>query len=653
VGDLIRLRKARPAPVNGMTAAAKILQATVQDAPKPEAWAEDAWHFRDTTGEVRYAEMWLGNNMGRARLFAARRDSPAAEPEPLPDTHPASAYVAQLAGGIGGQSALLRAFATYLMTPGAGYLIGYAPDQRWGGATFQVRDADEIRLSPNIRTEDGRYTYDVQTGDQTNDWMNLGPNGLVVKVWRPDPQRHWRPDSPVRGALPILRELSLLTQAIESMATSRLAGAGLLPLPNDLDFPGGFEAFIEELLKTFVAPIKNRASAAAFAPFPFKVKPDHLGKIGPVHFFSPFDEHALELRNELIQRLGTAMDMPVRSLTGEQENHWGKQATAEEGTKIHVVPNLELVCDGLTKGYLTPAMLGEARLRQAMDLPEDPGMLMRATEGQEMVGADGEQILVWYDISDLTAKPDKSMDAKDAWDRIEISGDAYRQETGLSEWDPPSGDERNQRIWLKVLDNNPDPELTRAALVNLGVVEEGELPPATVATPSGGPAPQPAEEEPPAPLAPVPATEPSAPAPSREDRPEAAGVDLALVAAADAMVYRVLEKAGNRLRQAMARRSPGRRLAPDLDVAAPDVHTVCVAADLQPVDRLLDGAWDRAPVIAAQLGVPEGPLVDALDGYVRGLLAERRPHSWELLQGYLTAAPVMSPAELVLRVVAS
>lgn len=663
---MLRVRRHRRAPaaarfelppIEALTAAAQILAPTRHDAPKPAMWHPQAWAYRDTTGELQHAERWLSNGLGRARLIAARQEAPGAEPEALDDNHPASQYIAQLAGGVGGQAALLRGFGPYMLTPGVGYLCGFSPRETGGAASWQVRDSTEVRLSTAYKDGQGRYVYEVQTGDESIDWVPL-IGGLVCKVHRPDPQRRWRPDSPVRGALKILHELELLTDSIAATAKSRLAGAGLLPLPAEIDFESGWKTFVQDLIKVFTTPIKDRASAAATVPFPIKVPGQWVDKIKPVQFHTLFDEHALELLALTIQRLGTAMDMPVRALTGEQENHWGKAATSDEGVQLHLVPNLELVCDGITTGYLTPALMGEvARTDRSLDVPADladmAGMGL-AAKGSTIVDGDGQRIICWYDLSQFTTKPDRSEDAEKAYDRIEIPGEGYRQETGLSDLGAPDDAEFNKRVWLKVLEHPADATLARKALTELGVVDEADLPPAPApiqALPPGAPAePGPGDPSPPAeprqvdPAGePTPRTKPDAPAPSKAAD---AGL-LAVVAVADQMVQRALERSGNRLRQATA---SARKLNPDLDQAPHLMHCVVMAYQHRSLDVLLDGAFDRVPEVAGRLGQDPEVMGQALTAYTKGLLNSGKPHSWELLEAYLTAT--MTPAERVLQLTA-
>ncbi len=147
---------------------------------------------------------------------------------------------------------------------------------------------------------------------------------------------------------------------------------------------------------------------------------------------------------------------------------------------------------------------------------------------------------------------------------------------------------------------------------------------------------------------PVPATSPDDPAPSERDLPAAADANLALVAACDALVYRALERAGNRLRQTVIRRMPGRRLDASWDVEPHVFHTLCQAAQLADIDQLLVGAWDRVPEVAARLGQAPGLLAATLDDFTQHLLTDQHHYSWDLLAAYLAAA--MSPAQRVLEV---
>lgn len=638
MGDRVRNRRRG---IQGVTAAAKILQANRDDAPKPLPWHEEAWGFRDVTGELRFAELWLGNSLSRVKLIAAKRPEPGAQPVPVTDG-PAAELVADLAGGPGGQAALNRAFAAQLMTPGVAYLVGQPGEQttnQWG-----VHSADEIRLSSSTE-EDGLRSYDLRTGDDIKDWRPLTADSLVVKVWRPHPRWAWVPDSPVRGALPILRELTLLTQHVEASATSRLAGAGILAIDSTVEFEEGWDAWLADFLATVTKPIKDRGVAAAYAPFPVRIPgPNMKDKLLHIMFNTPFDEHALKLRDEAIGRLATAMDMPKAALTGEQENHWGKWATTEEGITLHVEPNMEIVCDGLTKGYLLPGLAaGQQRRTGEVVTTQDERRLRVLREAPTPDPEDGEW-LVWFDTSDLRVRPDRSQDTMEAYDRWEVDGDKLRTELGISEAKPPTGPDFNRRVWIQMLGT----ELAPLAIEKLGLATADEIEAARPAAPA--PALPPGDQAAPEDDQALPDTldepPPSQDAPQAPPQQQAADSvqfhpGLAVVAACDGLVHRALEKAGNRLRNLTARQ---RATDPRYDQPPHLMHTVCNAARLRPLDYLLTNAWDRVPEVAAQLGRDPAELTAELDAYVRDLMRARQAHTWQALADYLAQAPVPQAA---------
>ena len=110
----------------------------------------------------------------------------------------------------------------------------------------------------------------------------------------------------------------------------------------------------------------------------------------------------------------------------------------------------------------------------------------------------------------------------------------------------------------------------------------------------------------------------------------------ALVASMDGVVYRALERAGNRLRSEVGKGLPGGNAA----LAAMDpatVHTVVKPARIAP---LVAGAFDRVPELAELFGADGPGLTAAVDSYTRMLLETSQPHSLELLTSWLDGVKV-------------
>jgi len=89
-----------------------------------------------------------------------------------------------------------------------------------------------------------------------------------------------------------------------------------------------------------------------------------------------------------------------------------------------------------------------------------------------------------------------------------------------------------------------------------------------------------------------------------------------LLAACEVLVYRALERSGNRLRNKH----------PRTDTAAMRVHHVYLSLGGDETE-LLAGAWDCAPEVLDSYSVDVEAVVDVLDFYTRGLLSQKRPHS--------------------------
>jgi hypothetical protein len=83
--------------------------------------------------------------------------------------------------------------------------------------------------------------------------------------------------------------------------------------------------------------------------------------------------------------------------------------------------------------------------------------------------------VVWYDMSELTLRPDRSDDAVLLYDRLEIDGAALRRETGFTEDDKPTNDELEQQALRVILRTEPHAALTALARL-LGDQEPTPIP---------------------------------------------------------------------------------------------------------------------------------------------------------------------------------
>lgn len=533
-----------------------------------------AWSYWEDTPEVRFGGTWLGNSLGRARLFAGRR-MPDGSVEALPPEHRASELVRSIANGATGQSQMLTEFGPHLFVAGEAWVIikptEYGED--WHLASIMEVNAKGKALEVEI---DGEPMMVPMEDSDVAEYQDNDMTPVAIRVWQPNPRRHIEADSAIFSSFAILDELRLLNAAVAAIAKSRLTGRGILWVPQGTKFPtkaggaDGEDSWVDTLIDVAEIAYSEPDSAAAAVPIVAELPAAFLGQVQHTTFESDFDEMAIKLREETLRRFAVGVEIPAKYMLGEEGdgNHWSAWALEEGAIRTSVEPKLLVICDAYTTQWLHPAL-----------------------------GPDDEpDLVVWYDISDLRVKTNRGETSIQLYDRGEITGDALRRETQFDDADKPDDKQRREAIILGIIKNAPS--LAPGLLPLLGI---------TMTAP-------PAEDTPimqePAPVE-LPVDETNAPPDG-----EIIGGG-ALLAAADGLVYRALELAGQRIRS-----RKGRARRPELqDLEASAIH---VAVTVSPTEideyHLLESAWDRVESIAEAHGVNPDCLTASLDEYVRELL---------------------------------
>lgn len=602
-----RRSKGKGALPNSTVASARVLGAPKRNAIKsPAPWAEEAWTYYDSVGEVRACASWYSNGLSRVRLGLAVRGKAGEEPQLLDPDDPRNELLEGLAGGETGQSQLLASFGPHLVVPGEAYLV--ATDDDTLGRTSRVLSSSEIRA-----TEDA-YEWLNDEGK----WVEVPADVLPVHVRRPHARYHSQADSPIRAVLPVLRELSLLSAHVDAAATSRLAGAGVFAIPAEATFAvsehnrDAEDPFLAELMDAMLTPIGDRDDPSAVVPILMRVPGEHLDKVRHLTFSTPFDDKAMGLREEAIRRFANGVDMPAAVLLGiESANHWTAWQIEESGIKLHLVPMLETIVQGVTVGWWRP-------LAEAL-----------AEEGTPV--EDAENLIVWYDLSGLIVRPDRSGDAKDLYGLPDapLKREALLRETGFDSGDEAEDEERFRLIVTRLITTRPDlaehllpiafPTLSGRLLEGLEDLAPAPSIPATAT-----------ENQPEVPVDPETGTTAGAPeqpaTPPEETPPDSIPASASRLAIAtdafEGVAFRAIEHAGNRLRNRA--RSTGE--PPSVPAVEVHLHHRPRAEDL---DRLLSGAWSRVPELAERYGFRADLVERVLDSYVRRVLRSSEPHAYE------------------------
>lgn len=548
-------------------------------------WQDIAWGFFDTIGEYRYACDWVGNILSKATLFVTF------ENEPITREDAAGDYVYSLFGGPDAQGQMLREVGVHMTVAGELFIVGVIVD---GLEEWRVVAATELTVRA------GKY---YASGKEI-----VSDNGkpFLMRLWRPHPRRFNESNSPSRAVLSILAELDALTKRIFAEIDSRLAGAGVFFVPAEMTMPttGTVDAdgnpdtsqtladrFQSNLQEAMMTALGDREDASAMVPIVVTAPGEHIGQAKHVTFWSELDEKSIELRTEAIRRLALGLDMPPEVLTGVADvNHWTAWSVEEGAIKAHAEPLLALICDSLTEGYLRPLLV-----QDGMDPVE---------AAKYAIGAD---------TSLMRLRPNRSKEAFELNDRMELSGAALLRETGFNPEDAPKPDELRQMFIRKVASGSTTPELVAAALRALGV-------------PIGAPAPAPPAQERPTPSL---LDHPEQGPPNRPEqtvRVTPPGENDGLLGAAEVIVYRALERAGNRLRTHIGRKIPG--------VSAAEMY-LHVPVSTGQLDALLFDAFEGIDRYIGCREVPVDRLASCLDTYCRALMVESRPHDPQVLATYL------------------
>ena len=479
-----------------LTAAAQILAPSRQLRLQNYEWQREAWNFYRTLGAFKYSMLWFSQTMSRVRLTAAIVEPGGSEPTPLTDG-PAAELMRQFFGGPSGQSQYMRSMATQLNVPGEGYVVAEDDvNDEDGGRSWSVKSTSEIQVTSGRAMVDGRMKavdlWKILIDESV--WRTLPFETHVFKQWRPDEEFSFRADSPARAALMTMRTIDMMERRIVAQAVSRLASNGVLYYPQEVTFPPkpGFEnaadPFTAEWLDIAGKTIENPGSALAALPLPVKVPREYIKDFVHQDFSNTYDEKTLEILRFEYDLLATAMNMPKEVVTGMgSTSHWNAWALDEQGIKVHIAPEAELITQGVTKGYLHPAL---------------------RSVGEKTVTPDGE-LIVWYDTSELVQPPDMSAAADAAFDRQQINSDAYRRNKGFDQGDKPTKPELREQLLLQMA---KDPTQAPVAIEELtgtpvagastgpGGVDVGA--PASQPTPATGPPPKPTEQpaEPPPPV---------------------------------------------------------------------------------------------------------------------------------------------------------
>lgn len=410
-----------------------------------QGWQLEAWAYRDSIPELRYAFEFLANCTARMKIFAAGLADGAESDSPVPlvdleDCPPdivaaCSQAFSELGNGKLALAHLLKVLSTNTSVAGECYLHG-ATDPQTGSVTWRIRSVDEIIVY------DDRYKLREVPMDPQGilGWVDLDPEvNYIARIWREHPRFRVLADSAMRALIDECESLMILRRMIRATGRSRLAGRGLILLPNEAsitvptDDNGDPQSdpFFAALAETAMTSIADEGTAAAVVPIMARMPGEFIDKVRHLDFAAAFDEMSAKTRDELVGVLATGIDLPKEIITGVADlNHWSAWQVDDNTFRHHVEPHVVTCCDSLTSAFLRPYLQSAAG--DGLD-PQDVANWV-------------ERICVWFDPTELVTHPDQTSDAFQLHDRIVISDASLRRTAGFSEADAPDSTEIEERL---------------------------------------------------------------------------------------------------------------------------------------------------------------------------------------------------------------
>jgi len=400
---------------------------------KQSEWQAKAWAAYKEVGELRFYTGWRAASASRVRLIASEIDPDTGVPTGSidPDNtegQRVAEIVRSIAGGPLGHAKLIKRVVECLTIPGEVWIVILFVDQPDPANPQKQAPPTWLAVTPDEITAGGKdTTIELPNGEKYT--YKDGKDGMF-RVWNPAAWRAKEADSPVRATMDSLHEIVRTTKTISNASKSRLIGNGVVFVPQEMSLPtmnvpvasnkpgapippvlqtAAVQQLQDLLFEVAKTAYDDEDSMAALIPMFAGVPGEMIAQVQHLKFDNTITDTAIKTRNDAIMRLAMGLDVsPERLLgMGSQSNHWSAWQIGDDDVRLHILPPVELLCDAITEQVLKKVLAKE--------------------------GIDPNKYVVWHDASQLTVDPDKTDEARDAFDRGAITAEAMVKYLGLSD----------------------------------------------------------------------------------------------------------------------------------------------------------------------------------------------------------------------------
>jgi hypothetical protein len=409
-----------------------------------KAKSRTAWNWYELLGEIHYGVSRSAKVGGYAELGVYKLEKNG-EIGKLVTTGVPGEIGSQLYSPYGGQRGLIERFLTLMKIPADSFLIQMMNGEEPDGYDFV--SAEELRVTDPTALLDGKSGTSIEriTMPAKSRWAEtetterIAAAEFVGRVWRPSSRFVDMPDSPMQAVDSLCDMLNLLTVGLRSKLMSRLASNGIMYIPNEVNDaksaapagqPGEFHnnKVLNTLIEAAVYSARNPSAPEASMPI-FMTGPGvHADQFKHIVMDQQLYETDLHLRNELIDRILTGLDVQPSQVKGHQTaNHWSAWSASEDELRVSVRPDLETLCWALTRLVLW---------KQLQERNFTQGRI--------------QNYVIWFDMSRAQSHQNIAEDARQLSDRLLISGSTTRQSSGFEERDALTGDEYIRAVGVKM-----------------------------------------------------------------------------------------------------------------------------------------------------------------------------------------------------------
>lgn len=586
---------------------------------KTAEWQRESYRLYDVVGAARFVANTVANAVSRCRLYIAELDPDTGEVLGEADNPALKPYVASPFGTGDRRRENVRLAALNLFVCGEYYQVGEGArgegerDRWYVVSPFDFKKKKGGGSGGGLLCDrppmygGGEAVLDPGSTDPNSGKPRPGRD-VVGRVWTPHPMHSREADSPFRAAIPDLNILHTIKKRESAELDSRLAGAGILFVPDSFTLPGKdgnpgtVQDLMDDLIEIASEVISDPSHPSSIIPYILKVPGEDIDKVKLLNFWSELSAALGDLSDRKIRALAQAFDAPVETLEGAgNTNHWNLWRIAEETITTHYEPLLSRMADSITTLYLRP--------------------------GLATTGLNPDAFAYAFDTTPLRVRADRFGDAVKLRELGLLSDEATLRAGDFNENDAPGKEEKAERLARELVVANPElasgPLGVLAGLdVNEPIIIDGTT------APERAPAAPAVEQAPRAVQGPPQQREP---ADDTTSDPLTASLlaqlptDAAVTVLANTAVHRALEKAGGRLVRTYPSTADRARLH----------MTMTTPPNKGQAQRALKGVWGNLPAFTAGLDVDADQLANALNAYTVELLVRGRDHEPEALAAVL------------------